>query len=63
MRMIERAAERAFRLPRRDSYRHSSKNAGEDAGMAGWKPAPRVEREGGAIRAKPNVTRHRATLP
>ena len=45
MRIIESAVERASRLPCRYPYRHSSKNAGEDAGMAGWKPALRIERD------------------
>jgi hypothetical protein len=32
--LIQRAVERAFRLPCRYSYRHSSKNVGKDADVA-----------------------------
>jgi hypothetical protein len=34
MRIIERAVERASRLPCRYSYRHFSKNVGKDADVA-----------------------------
>jgi hypothetical protein len=41
IRIMARAVERAFRL----LCRHSWKNAGEDAGMAGRRPALRIERD------------------
>ena len=34
MHLVQRAVERAFRLPCRDSCRHFPKNAGTDAGVA-----------------------------
>jgi hypothetical protein len=34
MRLIQRAVERAFRLPCRYFYRHRPKNIGADAGVA-----------------------------
>ena len=43
--IIERAVERASRLPCRYSYRHSSKNVGKDADVAAWKAALRIEPE------------------
>ncbi|MGA3098529.1 MAG: hypothetical protein ABSF25_18910 [Bryobacteraceae bacterium] len=43
MRIIERAVERASRLPRRYSYRHPSNNVGQNADVAAWKAALRVD--------------------
>jgi hypothetical protein len=45
MRMIERTVERASRLPRRYSYRHSSKNVAKHADVAAWKAALRIDPE------------------